>query len=135
MNKRQICCALIYTLAIHILFLWSFAAIAGDIPQPVSYTHFHWITTASSDPRAEMVPEFCDKNKAGQLETQAPTAVNETCSGWFLEIEAVMEFAFQHGIEVVPVYSGMDNATHVNLVTNYAEVPGITYTRSDEVSN
>jgi hypothetical protein len=56
-------------------------------------------------------------------------------SGWFLEIEAVMEFAFQHGIEVVPVYSGMDNATHVNLVTNYAEVPGITYTRSDEVSN
>ena len=106
-----------------------------DIPQPGSYTHFHWITTASTDPRFDMVEDFCDKNNAGQLETQEPTAVNETCLGWFLEIKAVMEFAFQHGNEVVPVYPGIDNATHLNLVTNYAEVPDITYTRSEEASH
>ena len=100
-----------------------------QIPQPGSYTHFHWITTTSSDPRAAMVPAACDKNNASQLENQLPTAVNATCPGWFLQIKAVEKFAFQHGNEVVPIRSGIDNATHLNLVTNYAEVAGITSTR------
>ena len=101
-----------------------------DIPQKGSYTHFHWITRSSFlDPRADMVPDFWDKNNAGQLETQAPTAVNGTCYGWFLELKAEMDFAFEHGNEVVPVRKGIDSATHLNLVTNFSPVPGITSTR------
>jgi len=50
---------------------------------------------------------------------------------WFLEIKAdkKKKFAFQHGNELVPVCKGDDNATHLNLVTNYAVVLDITPTR------
>jgi len=97
-----------------------------DIPQPGSFTHFHWITTTSSDPRAETVPANCDVEMAGQLEDNAENVV---CPGWFLEIRAVRRFAFEHGGEMVPVRPGIDNATHLNLVTNYPEMLGITSTR------
>ena len=106
-----------------------------DIPQPGSYTHFHWITTTSSDQRSGSVSSACDKNSASQFETQSPSAVNETCPGWFLQIRAIKKFAFQHGGEIVPVIPGFDNSTHLNLVTNYANVPGITYTRAEETSH
>lgn len=104
-----------------------------QIPQPGSYTHFHWITLTSTDPRAypETVPAACDKNNAGQLETVSPSAVNQTCPGWFLQIRAIRKFAFQHGGEVIPVRPGIDNKSHLNLVTNYAEVSGITRTRRE----
>jgi hypothetical protein len=100
-----------------------------DIIQPGSYTHFHWITASSNDPRARSVIPPCDKNNAGQLETQALTAVNEYCDGWFLELRATKNFAFEHGGEIIPVRTGIDNATHLNLVTNYEEIPGISGTR------
>jgi len=91
-----------------------------DIPQKGSFTHFHWIGTDSSDPRAPVgVPYECDVDMAGELDNNAE---NITCPGWFLEIKAVDKFAFQHGNEVVPVRKGDDNATHLNLVTNYAVV-------------
>ena len=97
-----------------------------DIPQPRSFTHFHWIGKDSTDPRALEVPEECDVDMAGQLDNNAENVV---CPGWFLEIRAVRRFAFEHGGEMVPVRPGIDNATHLNLVTNYAEVSGITPTR------
>ena len=99
-----------------------------DIRQPGSFTHFHWITTASSDPRADDddFPVQCDVEAAGELENNAE---NVECPGWFLQIKAVKKFAFRHGGEVVPVRPGINNATHLNLVTNYAEVSGITDTR------
>jgi len=98
-----------------------------DIPQPGSFTHFHWIGKDSTDPRApDDVPDECDVEKAGQLDNNAENIV---CPGWFMQIKAVEEFAFEHGDEIVPVYPGMDNATHLNLVTNYARVSGITPTR------
>ena len=98
-----------------------------DIPQPGSFTHFHWIGRDSTDPRAPAeVPEECDVEMAGELDNNAENVV---CPGWFLQIKAVEKFAFQHGNEVVPVRPGIDNATHLNLVTNYAEVLGITPTR------
>jgi hypothetical protein len=46
-----------------------------------------------------------------------------------MQISAVDSFAFRHGNEIVPVRPGKDNATHLNLVTNYTEVPTITPTR------
>lgn len=112
------------------------------IPQPGSFTHFHWIANQSdgtTDPRAldPGISAACDKNNAGQLETQAPTAVNEVCQGWFLQIETQKDrpfrdgFAFQHGGETIVVRPGMDNRSHLNLVTNYAVVPTITETRNN----
>jgi hypothetical protein len=97
-----------------------------EIPQPGSYTHFHWITAISNDPRFNQVPDQCDVQSAGELENNAE---NVTCPGWFMQITAVRSFAFQHGNEIVPVERGKDNATHLNLLTNYAVVDGIDPTR------
>lgn len=97
-----------------------------QIPQPGSFTHFHWITPASNDPRAGEVPVECDAQNASALEGAAEDV---TCPGWFMQITAVQSFAFQHGGEIVPVTRGEDNATHLNLLTNYVEVPNITPTR------
>jgi len=98
-----------------------------DIPQKGSFTHFHWIGSDSTDPRALAdVPQECDVDMAGQLENNAEDV---ECPGWFLEIKAKMKFAFQHGNEVVPVRKGDDNATHLNLVTNYQPDLVITPTR------
>lgn len=96
------------------------------IPQPGSYTHFHWITSSSNDPRANEVPFECNAQSAGDLENAAEDVI---CLGWFMQIKAVQSFAFQHGNEIMPVIRGEDNATHLNLLTNYAEVIGITPTR------
>ena len=100
-----------------------------QIPQPGSWTHFHWITKSSSDPRANDVSAACNKENAGQLEAQDPTAVDQICPGWFLQIRAIRSFAFDHGGEIIPVRPGIDNKSHLNLVTNYKAVPGITETR------
>ena len=97
-----------------------------QIPQPGSFTHFHWITSASNDPRAGEVPAECEAQNASDLE---PDAQDVTCPGWFMQITAVQSFAFQHGGEIVPVTRGKDNATHLNLLSNYAVVPGINPTR------
>jgi hypothetical protein len=105
-----------------------------DIPQPGSFTHFHWITydpdapTQTTDTRAETIPPECNQQNAGQLE--AADAANQICPGWFLEIRAIRSFAFKHGGEIIPVYPGIDNATHLNIVTNYSEVTGIEPTRN-----
>ena len=101
-----------------------------DIPQPGSYTHFHWIAQDSTDPGAPTVPDPCNVDNASQLEQivlpATTSAVNIVCPGWLLQIKARIAFAFDHGGEIIPVRPGIDNATHLNLVTNYAEVPGIT---------
>ncbi len=126
-----------------------------DIPQPGSFTHFHWIGADSTDSRAGAgeVPPACDVDMAGELEGDVAEgtlvlnpgttdgqwedaevhlgggAEDLVCPGWFLEIKAVKSFAFRHGGEVVPVRPRIDNATHLNLLTNYAVVPGLTPTR------
>lgn len=106
------------------------APVAGMvIPQPGSFTHFHWITTGSTDSRASTVSAECDKTKAGQLQNQAPSAVDEVCQGWYLQIQAVREFAFKHGGEIIPVRLGDDNRSHLNLMTNFNNDVVITQTR------
>ena len=91
-----------------------------DFPQPGSYTHFHWISEGagdedSADPRVSD-PDFepnCNESGAGGL------VPNTNCFGWFIEISAVREFAFEHGNEIILVRPGLDNATHMNLVSDY----------------
>jgi len=99
-------------------------AVGMVIPQPGYNSHFHWITTGSTDPRAGNVSDACDKANAGQLQNNGPTAVNEICEGWFLQLRAVRDFAFQHGGELIPVHQGEDLRTHLNLVTNYSSETG-----------
>jgi len=101
------------------------------IPQPGSFTHFHWITSSGTDPRAVSpgVSAECDKQNAGQLQDQAPSAVDSVCQGWFLQIQAVREFALEHGGEHIPVRLGMDNRSHLNLLTNFNNDVVITPTR------
>ena len=99
------------------------------VPQPGSFTHFHWITATSTDPRANLVSSECDKNNAGQLQNDALSAVDSICSGWFLQIKAVRKFAFKHGGEFIPIRPGMDNRSHLNLVTNFNNDVEITPTR------
>ncbi len=122
------------------------------IPQPGSFSHFHWITSAGTEAAQDDVeiPPACDVAMAGELEGMVVEgtltlddgavtysweqqsvhvgggAENVTCPGWFLQLRAVDSFAFQHGGELIPVRPGVDNATHLNLLTNYALVPGIT---------
>ena len=104
-----------------------------QIPQPGSYTHFHWIAddpdaaTQTTDPRAGIIPFVCNQQNAGQL--QSAGAADETCPGWFLQLLSVRSFAFEHGGEIVAVRAGFDNATHLNLVTNYDSISDITPTR------
>ena len=101
-----------------------------DIPQPGSFTHFHWITTTSNDPGVASVPDECDAKNASALENNVKKAKEDVvCPGWFLEIQATMSFAFEHGGERVPIFVGIDNASHLNLVTNYESVKGIEATR------
>lgn len=104
------------------------------ILQPGSYSDVHWITRSSTDPRASLVADECDKQKAGQLEDQALTAVNEVCEGWFLEIRAVKSVAFEHGGEIIPVRPGTDNRSHLNMVTSYRSPPLVEITPQRENS-
>ena len=64
-------------------------------------------------------------NDSGQRNLTTGGAENVTCPGWFIQLKAVESFAFQHGGEIIPVSPGADNATHLNLLSNYALVPGI----------
>ena len=98
------------------------------IPQDGYHGHFHWITTTSTDPRANTVSAACDKKNAGELETVSPTAVNEVCQGWFLEITAKKKFAFEHGGEIIPLRNGADIRSHLNIITNYKPWPDGTIT-------
>lgn len=95
----------------------------SGIPQPGLPSHFHWITTASTDPRAGSVQPECDKNNAGQLQNAAPSAVNVVCQGWFMEIEPVLSFAFLHGGDRIPVRPDEDYRSHLNFITNYELLP------------
>ncbi len=122
------------------------------IPQPGAYSHFHWITSDGTEALMGDVeiPAACDVAMAGELEgdvvegmlslTGGGTpklrwddesvhvgggAENVTCPGWFLELKAAESFAFQHGGDKLAVTPGADNKTHLNLLTNYALVPGI----------
>lgn len=91
------------------------------IPQPGYYSHFHWLSAGSNDPRAtnEDVPAACDKMSAGMLQDADPTAVDQICEGWFLQLKAVRSFAFKHGGESIVIREGADLRSHLNIVTNY----------------
>ena len=50
-------------------------------------------------------------------------------AGWIMRGQPGAAKFLDHGGEIIPVRLGIDNKSHLNLVTNYAEVSGITLTR------
>jgi len=101
-----------------------------NIPQPgPGSSHYHWISNnptvrpATTDPRIGDINPLCNVERAAQL------TPNTICPGWYLQLYAVRKFAFQHGGETIPVTPGSDNATHLNVVTNFPEDSGIDRTR------
>jgi hypothetical protein len=72
-----------------------------QIPQPGAYSHFHWL----GDPA--MASDLME---------------NMSYDGYFLELKATNNFAFEHGDDLIVVKQGLDLATHLNLVTVFPEV-------------
>lgn len=107
------------------------------IVQPGSYTHMHWLTEGSDHDGNFLpssignveavfgvdidVPEACNVSQAEAL------ATGTVCPGYFLQIKALRPFgyrkwAFHHGGESLVLTPGVDNKTHLNLVTSYQAV-------------
>jgi hypothetical protein len=70
------------------------------IPQPDSYAHFHWLDAAEEP--SGLRRGICYR-------------------GYFLELQAIESFAFEHGNELIPVRPGIDIATHVNIVASFPD--------------
>ena len=103
------------------------------IPQRGSYTHLHWLTEGAEHNGVFLpssleavenlfgvdiyVPPECNVSMASELTSGV------VCSGYFLQIKAVEKFVFRHGGELIPVEPGIDNRTHLNIVTSYRSLP------------
>jgi hypothetical protein len=70
----------------------------NDIPQPGGFVHFHWLD---------------GPNEAGGL------IEGQVYAGYFLELFAVRKFVFSHGGDSILVASGLDTATHINVVASF----------------
>jgi len=102
-----------------------------NIVQPGSFTHMHWLTESSTHKDTflpsslEEVEEFFGVDITVPAECNVAMAKALTtgaiCPGYFLEIKAVKSFAFSHGGEKIPVRPGLDNKTHLNLLTTFVE--------------
>ncbi|MBN1980184.1 MAG: hypothetical protein JW795_01550 [Chitinivibrionales bacterium] len=80
----------------------------SDIPQPGSFTHFHWIGAPM------MAEELMEGHEYG---------------GYVIELWAVRTFAFKHHEQTVVVRPGLDNATHLNIITSFpGDMPLKTFT-------
>lgn len=107
------------------------------IHQPGSFTHMHWLTEGTSHEDTFLpssiadvetvfgvditIPEACNVATASQLTTGA------ICPGYMLQITVIRPFgynrwAFNHGGEDLVITPGIDNKTHLNLLTSYQAV-------------
>jgi hypothetical protein len=100
----------------------------GQVPQPGSFTHMHWLTEGA-DHQGEFLPSsLADVEAFFGVDIAVPEACNVSmakeltpgvvCPGYFLQIQATETFAFHHGGEDIPVRPGIDNRTHLNLVSS-----------------
>jgi hypothetical protein len=108
-----------------------------DVVQPGSFTHIHWLTSGAThtDDTGMMmhfpssleavedvfetdihVPEACNVAMAENLTTGA------ICPGYFIQLIGTKAFALRHGGELIAVKPGIDNKTHLNLLTDYQAV-------------
>ncbi len=104
-----------------------------DIVQSGSFTHFHWLTQGTEEFPSSFeqletlfgsiaIPPECNVAMASQLTSGVE------CPGYFLQIKVLEPFgyekwAFHHGGENLVVQAGIDNKTHLNLLTSYRSLP------------
>lgn len=69
----------------------------SHIPVPGAYTHFHWLGFPD---HAHDLP-----------------ITGEPVSGYFIQLTGKDTFVFKHGNDEVLVTNGLDNATHINIVS------------------
>jgi hypothetical protein len=103
------------------------------VPQPGSYTHFHWLTEGSSHMDDWLPSSIADVEALFGVDIAVPEECNVAmasaltagvvCPGYYLEIKAKESFVFRHGGELIPVEQGIDNRTHLNIVTSYRSLP------------
>ncbi len=99
------------------------------IVQPGSYTHMHWLTDGTEHMGEEFPSSIDDVEAHFGVEIEVPDECNVAmasqltpgtiCPGYYLEIFAVRKFVFRHGGELMKVRPGIDNRTHLNLLTSY----------------
>ena len=83
--------------------LWAVAR--SDIPMPGGYTHFHWLG----------MPEHAKDISYG----------DDPVAGYFLQLTAKDTFIFKHGGEKILVVNGMDNSTHINIISAGIDLQGL----------
>jgi hypothetical protein len=72
----------------------------AHIPLPGAYTHFHW---SGWPDHAHDLP-----------------LTGEPVGGYFLQLKGQDTFLFKHGGDEILVTNGLDNATHINIVSGTA---------------
>ena len=70
-----------------------------DIPQPGAFSHFHWL---------------------GEPEGANMLLHGDMFDGYFIELMATETFIFLHHDYEIPVRTGIDIATHVNIVGSFS---------------
>lgn len=82
--------------------LWQ--VMRADIPIPGAYTHFHW-------------------NGWPEHAHDLPIT-GEPVSGYYLQLTGKDTFLFKHGGDEILVTNGLDNASHINIVSGAADGGG-----------
>ncbi len=122
------------------------------VPQPGSYTHYHWVTEGAGDFPSDLNPNYpmvqpgdlphgvidSPLEEALGIAIDVPDACNvamasqhtpgSVCPGFFLQLKAGEPFgyetwAFRHGGQDIIVTEGWDNRTHLNLLLSFAPEP------------
>jgi hypothetical protein len=99
------------------------------IAQPGGYTHMHWLTEGAMHEGTLLQSSLADVEALFGVDISVPAECNVAtasdltpgtiCPGYYLEIKAVENFFFKHGGEEIPVSIGIDNRTHINIVSSY----------------
>jgi hypothetical protein len=107
------------------------------IVQPGSFTHMHWLTEGTTHEGTFLPSSLADVEALFGVDINVPAECNVAmaeqlatgviCPGYFLQITALNPFgydvwAFHHGGESLVLERGIDNQTHLNLLTTYRAV-------------
>ena len=103
------------------------------IPQPGSNTHLHWLTEGTEHNGVLLPSSLEAVERLFGVDINVPTECNVDvaskltsgviCPGYFLQIRAIENFVFRHGGELMKVRKGIDNRTHLNLLSSYRSLP------------
>jgi hypothetical protein len=105
------------------------------IHQPGSYTHMHWLTEGSVHEGTFLPSSIADVEALFGVDINVPAECNVSgasaltagvvCPGYHMQIKVRhgKHVAFRHGGELIPLHPGVDNKSHLNLLTSYRSLP------------